>query len=88
MMSSNDISRINFINILRAALAHTDPESAKNTVKPLVFFALLESGRVIASHKMLMKLKPGREVSMAWAEEVTVAIKTTPLVRRAKVILI
>jgi len=47
---------VNFINILRAAFLHTDPKSAKNTVKQSVFFALLGSPNAKAAHKMLMKL--------------------------------
>ncbi len=35
-----------------------DPKSIKNTVKPSVFFALLGSARIKATHKMLVKLTP------------------------------
>jgi len=34
-------SGVDFTNILRADFMHTDPKSAKNTVKPSVSFALL-----------------------------------------------
>jgi len=35
---------VNFINITQAAFTHADPESAKNTVKLSVLFALSGSG--------------------------------------------
>ncbi len=37
----------------------TDPKSAKNTIKPSVFFELFRPGRVKAGPKMLVKLTPG-----------------------------
>ncbi len=40
------------------SFTETDPKSTKNTVKPSVFFALLESAHVTALHKMLVKLTP------------------------------
>ena len=49
---------VNFINVLRAAFTHADPESAKKTVKSSSFFALLGSARVKAARRMLMKLNP------------------------------
>jgi hypothetical protein len=49
---------VNFINILRSAFMHADIKRAKNTVKLLVFFALLESALAKASSKMLVKLTP------------------------------
>jgi len=45
--------------ILLAAFARADPTSAKNTVKPSVFFALLGSTRLIGACKMLVKSTPG-----------------------------
>jgi len=51
--------RDDFINILRAAFMRADPKSAKSTVKPSVFFALLEYAHVKASIKMLVKSTPG-----------------------------
>ncbi len=45
--------------IFRAAFTGTNPKSAKNTVKPSVFFVLLESAHVIHAGKMLVKLTPG-----------------------------
>ncbi len=47
---------VNLTNILQAAFTRADPESAKNTVKLSVFFALLESASTNAARKMLMKL--------------------------------
>jgi len=54
-------SSVNFINILRTALALVDPESVKNTVKSSVslFITLLGSMSVKAVRRMLMKLSPG-----------------------------
>ena len=49
---------VNFINVLRAAFAHTDPESAKNTVKLSIFFVLMGSAIVKTVNKTLVKLKP------------------------------
>jgi len=51
---------LNFINILCPAFTHTDPKSAKNTVKPSVFFTLLRSACVRDVHKMLVKWTPDR----------------------------
>jgi len=51
---------VNFINVLQAALAHTDPESVKKTIKLLVVFMLLGSARVKAVRITLMKLTPVR----------------------------
>jgi len=50
---------VNFINVLRAAFALADPESAKKTVKLSVFFALSGSALAKAAPKMLLKLTPG-----------------------------
>jgi len=50
---------VNFINILRKALACKDPKSAKKTDGLTVFFALLGSAHIKAFCKMLMKLTPG-----------------------------
>ncbi len=50
---------VNFINILRAAFEHDDPKnskSVKNTGKLSVFFMLLETARIKALSRMLMKL--------------------------------
>ncbi len=49
---------VNFINILRETFTHADPKSAKKYIKAVVLFALLGSGQVKASSKMLMKLTP------------------------------
>jgi len=51
-------SGINFINILQAAFASTDPESIKKTDNLTVFFALSGSKQVKAAPRMLMKLTP------------------------------
>ncbi len=51
---------VNFINVLRAALMHTDAERAKKTVKSSVFFVLLGSAQVKAVCRTLMKLTPLR----------------------------
>ncbi len=48
--------RVNFVNVLRAAFACTDPESEKKTDGLTVFFVLFESSHVKASSKMLVKL--------------------------------
>jgi len=47
---------VDFINVLRAAFAHTDPKSPKKTDNLNVFFALLGSARTKAALRMLMKL--------------------------------
>ncbi len=46
---------VNFINILNAAFARTDSESAKKTEDFTVFFVLFGSAWVKAACKMLMK---------------------------------
>jgi len=50
---------VDFINVLRAALARADPKSTKNTVKSSGFFALLGSSCVKAAHRTLLKFTPG-----------------------------
>jgi len=55
---------VDFTNILRAPLTladlkSADLKSAKNTVKPSVFIALLGSEHVKPARKMLVKLTPG-----------------------------
>jgi len=52
-------SVVNLINILRAASAWADLESAKEIVKLSVFFTLLGSARIQATCKRLMKLPSG-----------------------------
>jgi len=42
---------VNFINFLRAAFMHADPESAKKTVKLSIFFAPLGSLSAKADHR-------------------------------------
>jgi len=49
---------VDFTKILRAAFPLVDPKSAKNTVKPSVFFMLLGFVHVKAARKMLVKLTP------------------------------
>jgi len=49
---------VNFINVLGAAFAYKDPESAKNSVKLSVFFGLSGSARAKAVPRTLMKLTP------------------------------
>ncbi len=44
--------------MLCSAFTHADPKNEKNTVKPIVFFALLRSGYIEALCKMLLKLTP------------------------------
>ncbi len=44
---------VNFYNVLQAAFMLADPESAKKTVKFLVFSLLLGSARAKAAHIML-----------------------------------
>ncbi len=58
--------RVNFTGILRAAFMHSDPKSAKYTVKSSVFFKLLGSTCVKAACKMLMKSNPGISQSGYW----------------------
>jgi len=55
-------SGVNFTNILQAAFTQADPKSAKNTVKPSVFFALLGFERVKAACKMLVKSTPADRI--------------------------
>jgi len=43
---------VNFINILQAALTHTDPERAKKTDNLTVFFVLLGSSCTKAARRM------------------------------------
>jgi len=50
---------VNFINVLQAAFALTDPNSNKNTDNLTIFFALLGLARLKAACKMLMKLTTG-----------------------------
>jgi len=54
--------RVNFVNVLRAAFACTDPENAKKTVKLSVLFALLGSAGLKAAHRTLVKLIPDYDV--------------------------
>ena len=49
---------VNFIDILRAALAQRDPKSAKKTDNLTVFLALLGYTRIKAAGRRLMKLTP------------------------------
>jgi len=53
------VAEINFIIVLRAAFACTDPESEKKTDGLTVFFVLSRSAQVKATHRKLMKLTPG-----------------------------
>jgi len=50
---------VDFTNIIREDFMCSDTISTKNTVKPSVFFALLESEHVKALRKMLVKSDPG-----------------------------
>ncbi len=50
---------VNFTNILSANFTSPDPKRAYNTVKLLVFFALLEYVRVKTARKMLVKSTKG-----------------------------
>ncbi len=45
---------------------HTNRNSAKNTVKLPVFFALLGSVRVKAARKTLMKMTPGERTALSF----------------------
>jgi len=56
--------RVNFINILRAAFARTDPKSTKKTYSLTIFFLLLGSVRVKTACRTLMKLTPS--VRLKW----------------------
>jgi len=57
---------VGFTNILQAAFTCPDPNNAKNTVNLSVFFALLGSGFVKASWKMLVKFTLGRDIIFEW----------------------
>jgi len=65
-MSAKDLSKtlmkltpgVNFIDILLAALAQRDPESAKKSDNLTVFLALLGYRRIKAAGRRLMKLTP------------------------------
>jgi hypothetical protein len=46
---------VNFTNFLRATFLCADPKSAKNTVKLLVFFALLWSAHKKSARKIFLK---------------------------------
>ena len=50
--------RVNFTNILQAAITRTDPKSAIKLLNLTVFFALLGSAGVKAACRMLVKLTP------------------------------
>jgi hypothetical protein len=52
-------SGVDFTNILLAALMGSDTKSTKNTVKLLVFFALLGSLHAKVECKILVKLTQG-----------------------------
>jgi hypothetical protein len=54
---------VNFTNFLQVYFMLADLESAKNTVKASVFFALLRSARVKAARKMLMTMLVTKPVS-------------------------
>jgi len=58
---------VNFINILFEVFTSAVPKSAKNTVKPSVFFALLGSVLVKAFQKMLGK----STTDFSWTDELS-----------------
>jgi len=60
IQEKDEISLVNFINILRAAFTRADPKSTKKTDDLTVFFALSGSAHVKAGRWTLMKLTPGR----------------------------
>jgi len=51
---------LNFINVLRTAFMHVDPESVRIQSNPQYLFTLLESTCAKAARRTLMKLTPGR----------------------------
>jgi hypothetical protein len=51
-------SGLNFINVLRTAIRHADPESVKFQLSSQYLFTLLGSECVKASRRTLMKLTP------------------------------
>jgi len=52
-------TRLNFTNILSVVfMFYVDPESVKKIDKLTIFFTLLESARIKADRRMLMKLSP------------------------------
>jgi len=55
------IPGVHFTKILHKAFTCADPKSAKNTVKPPVFFVLLGSGQEKAANKMLVILTPDQK---------------------------
>jgi len=58
--ANQNISGVDFTNVLQAASMLSDPKSAKkNTVKLSVLFALLGSARVKAVRKMYVTSTPG-----------------------------
>ncbi len=58
---------VDFTNVLRKAFMSLDPKRANKTDSLTVFFALLESARVKASPKMLVKLTPARRQAV-WGD--------------------
>jgi len=50
---------LNFINVLRSAFTHVDPESVRIQSNPQYLFMLLGSTCAKAARRMLMKLTPG-----------------------------
>jgi len=57
-MTSQKTPGVNYSNIFREDFIREDPKRAKNTVKLLVFFALLGSVSIKAACKMLVKSTP------------------------------
>ncbi len=58
LQNSLEDTRVNLINILRAAFMRPDPKGAKRHSSLHYHFILLGPMRVKAGHKMLMKLTP------------------------------
>ncbi len=51
---------VNFINVLGAALAHTEAKSVKKTVKPSIFLCFWDLRAQKLYVNMLVKLTPGK----------------------------
>ncbi len=56
-------SGLNFINVLRTAFTHADPESVRIQSNPQYLFTLLGSAHVKAVRRTLMKLTPAYRIS-------------------------
>ena len=72
-------SGVNFIKVLHAAFARTDPKSEKKTDSLTVFFVLLGSTQVKAACKTLMNLTPGEEPTNVVLETIAMLLSVRRL---------